>query len=383
MPTAQTIISSAEEDHARRRPGACRDLEAGEEQRSAVPSPMQAGEDARDHDRARALAGRDRGQAGPDLGVAALRAGHRRLDLPAADLDRHSATRAWRAAGPRTRAGAPRGRAALRPGARACGYAAPTPPPGGAGSSSRSRPRRASGSAASVSARTTATRVAPAPTTPADERGVDPADGEERHRGVRGRVAHQLEADRRPARLGRRGVHRARRRCSRRPAVRRRRSAPGECVESPTSRSAPTIARASRHGRVVLADVDAVGAAGRARSGRSLTISSAPAASHSRRVAPRRRRRSSSSSAVLDPQLDDVDAAAQRGARGTRRSCASQTRYRRARVAGARGGRSRAQSARSAVRLSTRARHYHEAREPHRRAERADAGSADRHDLTG
>src|SRR5579884_1142469 len=37
----------------------------------------------------------------------------------------------------------------------------------------------------------------------------DPSDGKERHAGVGGRVAHQLQANRRPAGLGRRGVHRA------------------------------------------------------------------------------------------------------------------------------------------------------------------------------
>ena len=89
-------------------------------------------------------------------------------------------------------------------GARACGYVAPTP---------ASLPERSSARAAlSGSARVGdgAHHRDPRRARRAhvgDVAGVDAADGEERRRGVRRRVAHQIQPDRRAARLGRRGVH--------------------------------------------------------------------------------------------------------------------------------------------------------------------------------
>ncbi len=99
---------------------------------------------------------------------------------------------------------APR-KAPSSPAARACrvyGYVAPTRSP------CASARAAAHGSSASVIARTTATRVAPARLYVGDVPGVNSADREERKLVcVLGRVAHELEADRRSARLGRRRVH--------------------------------------------------------------------------------------------------------------------------------------------------------------------------------
>ena len=104
----------------------------------------------------------------------------------------------------------------------------------------------------------------------------------------------------------------------------------GRCVDSPTIASSPTAARASRDRHVVLADVDAVGAGPRARSGRSLTMNSAPAA-RQRAARPRGRgedlrvgRRLSRSWTMSTPPRSA------RVERARRPPARSQTKYRRA-----------------------------------------------------
>ena len=262
-------------------------------------------------------------------------------DLPARGVERDVGDREQRgerdgelaaaAAARRARAGrAPRGSARRAPGrartrARmALGVArVRCPPAGGAygcaaptGASSRAcgaRGRRASGSAASVIARTTTMRRAPSATT-AGRRVL--------RRGRRSRTTAWRRARRPSARSPgpRRGGRawsawraRGRRRGSRRPGRRRPpRPGPAACVERPTIASGPTT-RAGGGGRaVVLADVDAVGAAGGDEVGpvvedeeRAVRVGGGPELA--------RRRDQGVVAERLVAQLDDVGAAAQGG----------------------------------------------------------------------
>ena len=123
---------------------------------------------------------------------------------------------------------------------------------------------------------------------------VQAADREERHRRVRGRVADQLEADGRAARLGRRLVHRARRRCSRRAPESTASISAGAWVESPISMSRPDELAHLDHRHVVLADVDAVGAGLDGDAGAVVDDQQQPRAARrarARRARPRRARR--------------------------------------------------------------------------------------------
>ena len=116
---------------------------------------------------------------------------------------------------------------------------------------------------------------------------VEAADREERHRGVGGRVADELEPDGRAARLGRRLVDRADADVVDQARRRPRRSRSGAWVERPTSMSGPTSSRTSATGMSSWPTWTPSAPASRATHGRSLTISSAPSRSHSARAASR------------------------------------------------------------------------------------------------
>ena len=153
---------------------------------------------------------------------------------------------------------------------------------------------------------------APAATHGADRAGVDAADREPRQRRVRGRVARRARA--RPPGGPAWSASRApaRRRCSRRRSASPASTCAGECVDCPTSASAPTSARASATGRSSWPTWTPSAPAAATRSGRSLRMNSAPARAQRARGRSRAAARISSSSRVLVAQLEDVDAAAQR-----------------------------------------------------------------------
>ena len=148
---------------------------------------------------------------------------------------------------------------------------------------------------------------ATAPTLPV----VDPADREERDGRVR--APRSARARGRPPAGPAWSASRARgrRRCSRRRRAGRV-DLVGRVRREPDEPLVADELAGPRDRQVVLADVDPVGAgAARTRSGRSLRMNSAPCARAGGREPPRRGE-DRLVGAVLHPQLDDVDAAAQR-----------------------------------------------------------------------
>ena len=299
------------------------------------------------------------------------RCGGSSASRPAAAVPAPRAIGAPRATGARRVAApgaVPRG---AGPGARACGYVAPTRASVGR-TAARSSRAAASGSAASVSARTTAIRAAPGGR--ARRRGCSasmPPMAKNGTARVRGRVAHQLEPDRRAPGLGRGGVDRAdadvvdagwprvdlRRACGWR----------GRRV-----RSARPPARACATGMSSWPTWTPSAPAATRQVGRSLTMNRAPCARAQPAEAPGRRQGS--------PRRRRPSPAAGRGRR--RRAGRRRGRRRRGRRRRGRDGRGQARRRRSSHPQSGRTRRasMHPNGSPATRAERADDESADRHE---
>jgi hypothetical protein len=195
-------------------------------------------------------------------------------------------------------------------------------PGGAASSSSRSARAARSGSSAAAIARSTHSRRAPGVDRLGRVARIEAADREERHRGVLGGVADQLEADGRAPGLGRGLVDRADADVVDQRRVDSRRSRCGACVESPISMSGPTSSRTSATGMSSWPTCTPSAPTSLATEGRSLTISSAPSRSHSARAALATASQLLVGQVLL-AQLHDLDASGDRGAQQVRKLAAS------------------------------------------------------------
>ena len=261
----------------------------------------------RDLERGRPLAGRERREGAR----AALRSSARRSRAHAVGARRRRGAAAA-SRGARRRRGVAARRRRRAPGRSPRLAATPrhVGAPAPAASAARSSRATASGSSASAIARTTTAAARPRATTAPTVAGVDPADREPRDARTCAAAWRTVEPDRRPALLRRRRVDR--------PdgdvvgAARRAASAcASECVDSPTIASSPTTARASATGVSSWPTWTPSAPPARARSGRSLTMNSAPWVAQ-RSAAHAAAARISASVARLVAKLDEVDAAAQR-----------------------------------------------------------------------